>query len=490
MILETLDNICQQLKEIRSKKSVGFVSGVFNILHTGHLRMLKFARNNCDLLVVLVLPDTTPGVTLPLSERCENIEHLTTVDYVLASEKPLVDILDRIKPMKVFKGIEFKNSENIEQQVISKYNGELIFSSGTFHNTSSIEKITNKENFSKKIDSGFLSRHNIKYTDIAETIQSMANVNLLVIGDLIVDKYTSCNPIGISREDPIVVMAASQDSEFLGGAGIVASHAANLGADVTYLTVAGHNRETDFAKSCLKENGVKATVYIDKSRRTTVKHRFRANDKTVFRLNSLDNHDISEDISNKITTFVEKNIESYDAIIFSDFNYGCLPEALIAYLIDIGRKAGLLLFADSQTSSQLGDISRYKGMTMISPTEHEIRMSLKDHNSGLVQLAGKMHSELSAQHSVITLGEDGVFIHSPSGMVGQITTDRIPALNPNAIDVAGAGDVFLVGSCLSLCTGSSIWLASLIGSLCSAIHVSTVGNRPIQKLRILEHLEL
>ena len=317
-----------------------------------------------------------------------------------------------------------------------------------------------------------------------ETINNFATKNLLVIGDLILDKYTTCDPIGISREDPIIVMSPTQDATYIGGAAIVASHAARLGANVTYLSVVGDDEHTSFCIQKLKDYGVKAKLWKDENRRTTLKHRYRSGDKTVFRLNYLDAHDISKNFSDQMVDYIEHRINDFDAIIFSDFNYGCLPQSLIDKVVTIAKKRNVNLFADSQTSSQLGDISRYRDMTMISPTEHEIRVSFKNTDSGLVSLAEQMLKDLRCQHAIITLGADGLLIHSPKIPNGEATTDKIPALNTNPKDVAGSGDVFLVSTALALCCGTTIWLAAYIGAISSGVHVSTVGNEPIDATKI------
>ena len=135
--------------------------------------------------------------------------------------------------------------------------------------------------------------------------------------------------------------------------------------------------DTSFCIQKLKDYGVKAKLWKDENHRTTLKHRYRSGDKTVFRLNYLDAHDISKNFSDQMVDYIEHRINDFDAIIFSDFNYGCLPQSLIDKVVTIAKR-NVNLFADSQTSSQLGDISRYRDMTMISPTEHEIRVSFKN----------------------------------------------------------------------------------------------------------------
>lgn len=119
-------------------------------------------------------------------------------------------------------------------------------------------------------------------------------------------------------------------------------------------------------------------------------------------------------------------------------------------------------------------------MKLITPTEHEIRLAFKDNESGLVELSKKLISISNVDNIFITLGVDGIFIFNKSGIDSSSGTDQIPALNFHAKDVSGAGDSLLAGSSLALAAGANIWYAAYLGSLMSAIQVSTVGNNPIE----------
>ena len=103
---------------------------------------------------------------------------------------------------------------------------------------------------------------------------------------------------------------------------------------------------------------------------------------------------------------LEEDLNQASLLIFSDFNYGCLPQRVVDQIVQICRKLSIPMVADSQSSSQIGDISRFKGMMLITPTEHEARLSVGDSTSGLVVLAEKLAKKAESQHSLITLGHD------------------------------------------------------------------------------------
>lgn len=135
--------------------------------------------------------------------------------------------------------------------------------------------------------------------------------------------------------------------------------------------------------------------------------------------------------------------------------------------------------ADSQSSSQIGDVSRFQQMTLIPPTEREARLALQDFDSGLVVLAAKLQERAKAANVVVTLGAEGVLVQAGPSETNKWQTDRLPALNNAPKDVAGAGDSFLTCAAMALAVGADIWQASYLGSLAAACQVGRVGNIPL-----------
>ena len=197
---------------------------------------------------------------------------------------------------------------------------------------------------------------------------------------------------------------------------------------------------------------------------------------------------INKELQEKILKKLNSIIKKIDLIIFSDFNYGVLPQNLVDEIIKIAKKNNIMISADSQSSSQTGDISRFSNVNLITPTEREARLSLRDNQIGLVRLAENLRNKTSAKNILLKLGEEGILVHPGADNSINEVTDRIGALNQSPKDVAGAGDSLLVSSSLSLLTGSSIWEASYIGSLAAAIQVGRVGNTPINANELIQQI--
>jgi rfaE bifunctional protein kinase chain/domain len=293
----------------------------------------------------------------------------------------------------------------------------------------------------------------------------------------------------MSEEDPTIVVTPIEKERFVGGAGIVAAHAQGLGAKVNFFSVTGTDEAAEFAKSKLQGFGVDATLLRDDSRPTTLKQRYRSKGKTLLRVSHLRQHDISKELISKMDSAIDAAIGSSDVLIFSDFNYGCLPQTLVESITARCKKHGVMMVADSQSSSQVGDVSRFKGMALLTPTERETRLALRDFNSGLVILADKLQKEAKAANVVITLGSEGLLVYT--GVPGKnIHTDRLPAMNTAARDPAGAGDSLLTTAALALATGANIWLASYLGALAAACQVGRIGNLPLTPKELHAAIEI
>jgi rfaE bifunctional protein kinase chain/domain len=291
----------------------------------------------------------------------------------------------------------------------------------------------------------------------------------------------------MSQEDPTIVVTPIEHKQFIGGAGIVAAHAKGLGAEVRYFTVTGQDDTARFANDRLQEYGVRVEAFTDESRPTTLKQRYRAAGKTLLRVSHLRQHDVPAEILARMLKAIKRGMDSCDLVVFADFNYGCLPQQLVDEVVTLGRKRGVTMVADSQASSQMSDVSRFTGMSLITPTEREARLAMRDPHSGLVVLAEALGEKAQAGNVVVTLGAEGVLINARSD--DGWLTDRLPAFNTVVKDPAGAGDSLLTCSAMALCAGIDIWRSVYLGSLAAACQVARVGNIPLMQADITAEIE-
>ncbi len=469
------------------KKKV-FVSGDFNILHPGHLRLLKFAKSSGDYLIVGVNGDNISSKSQTEDIRLESMKATSYVDEAFIMNVSTIEWIKKYKPDIVVKGKEHEYRINEELEILTSYGGQLLFNSGEigFASLDLLKKEFEITSYNVVHNNEYLQRHNIIFASLQNTIERFKDLNILVIGDTIVDEYISCEPLGMSQEDPTIVVSPLASDKFIGGAAIVASHAKTLGANVKYISVVGNDLDREFVKSGLEELSIDISLYSDETRPTTLKQRFRANGKTLLRVNHLKQHKISSDIERLVLEEIKQNITELDLIIFSDFSYGVLTQNLIDSISVMGKKYNIFMSADSQSSSQVGDISKFKNMTLVTPTEREIRLSLNDFESGLVVLSEKLTNKSASKYIFTTLGAEGIMLYNHQE--NELITDNITALGNIAKDVSGAGDSLLTCSSMALSVGASIWESAYLGSLAAAIQISRVGNVPIKKDELLQEL--
>jgi rfaE bifunctional protein kinase chain/domain len=482
--------LTELLRKAKDARKIVFVSGNFNIVHPGHLRLLKFARECGDFLVVGVNEHGPETLTVPSEMRLEGVRAISLVDYAFLLHEPAERFIAKLKPAVVVKGKEFETRDNPERATIEDYGGRLLFGSGEVR-FSSLD-LLQREYFEANLSTirkptEFAQRHGFSMADLKQHLSHFDGMRVIVVGDLIVDEYINCQPLGMSQEDPTIVVAPLDSKRFVGGAGIVAAHARGLGAEVEYFGVAGADEAAGFARQTLDHYGVRYTIVTDDSRPTTLKQRYRAEGKSLLRVSYLRQHDARSEIASQMRSAVEKRIRDADLLIFADFNYGCLPQPLVEDLIRLGRQPNVTMVADSQASSQVGDVSRFAGMRLLTPTEREARLAMRDWNSGLVVLAESLRRKARAENVVITLGSEGILVHAANSVSGD--TDRLPAFNTAPRDPVGAGDSFVACAAMALCAGVDIWQSAYLGSLAAACQTARVGNTPLTGAELMAEID-
>jgi len=467
------------------------VSGKFKVIHSGHIRLFKLARELSEELVVAL--DVTGLDSSDIAWRVKALESIDFVSRVLTYKSNIEQILLNEKPDTVVKGSEFSQAFNVEENLLAQWDGRLIFSSGDSFFSEKDMIDSPHDNLIKKrypLPLDFMQRHGISSLRLIAILESFRDINVCVIGDLIIDEFINCHPLGMSQEEPTIVVTPIDKKRFLGGAGIVAAHCASLGAKTTLLTIRGEDEAGQWGATKAQEYGIEMIALVDSTRPTTLKQRFRSGSQTLLKLTHLRQENISSDLEVKLLETFKSKMSNFDLIIFSDFSYGVLTTKITKEILRTAKDSVIFVAADSQSSSQIGDLSRFEFSDLITSTEREARLELKDENSGLVVLAEKLRFELNARNILLKLGGDGVIIHGTDAGGQILATDQVPALNDSFVDTSGAGDSLLATAALSLASSATIYEATLLGSLVAAIQVGRIGNTPITSSGVTELLHL
>lgn len=484
-MFQVLDQI---KKAALGKGRVSFISGKFNVLHPGHIRLFRFAREVSDFLIVGIYPDGyVEDIIFSERERLEGVSANHWVDFAFVIKNSPESIIAQIRPDVVVKGKEHEGSMNPEAGVINEYGGTLRFVSGDtrFSDHALLRSEINDNVVSHAHE--YLSRRKISRQRLITLAEEFSTIRTLVIGDLIVDKYVECEPVGMSSESPTIVVRPVIEKEFVGGAGIVAAHAASLGGQTEFISVCGDDQDGRYGKSVIEQYNVQSSISNDVDRSTTIKTRYRAQGQTLFRVNQFRDHEIDKALQASLYAKALACLDRIDLLILSDFGYGLLSQELVDSIIVAANERQIIIAADSQSSSQLGNIGRFKGTSLITPTEKEARLATQNRYAGLVGITEELTKITDATQIILTLGSEGVFVHSGLDKKNS-EDDRIPALNRRPTDVAGAGDAFLVVAALGISVGANIWEAAYLGSMAAGCQVGRIGNVPLQKTELFAAL--
>lgn len=474
-------------------KITSLIYGHFTLIHSGHSRLFEFAKSISDKLTIgVIADDQLDNSFVSETQRCENLIQSGFPDEVILIKEDIETYIAKHKPNFVIKGAEFKGLENTEAALVKSYGGKLLF--GTSNISDSDIPQNKHTSASEVIDRikirRFADRHNLSGSQLKDVFQEINNMNIIVLGDLIVDEYVDCSDVGMSRENPSLVVTPTNENWFVGGAGIVAMHAASLGAKVEFITSVGESTATHFAQKELEKYGVKNDFLRAFGHETVVKRKYFLNGSALLRVNKFPKSYPGSEYEESIITKISEKIEKTDAIILADFNYGTLSKKLVSKIIKMAKKGNVFISGDSQSSSQIGKIGSFKKCNLISLTEYEARLALQEQELGPNFLIKQFVKYSESDKVFLKLGKSGFLIHSG----GENSTDlwqeeSIPALNEHPIDISGAGDSMLVLGSLVLALGKDIWSASLLAAIASAIQISRKGNVPITSNEIIELID-
>lgn len=461
--------------------------GRFVVLHPGHIRLFRYARTLGEKVIVAL--EVTEVQHEDIEWRVGAIRGTSLVDEVILVSNDLSSKIEDLKPHFVLKGLEFKGLEFPEEEVLKSVGGQLVFSSGSYiySETQSDEPNRTTPELKSQVEA-FLERNKKSLEGMKSSLTTFRNRRIAVIGDSIVDEIIECQPIGMSAESPSLVVTPTRKRRYIGGAAIVAGHCAGLGAETTLLSARGSDEPGDWIESELVKSGVSTMFYLDQNRKTTYKQRFKSRQQVLLRLNDISPVAITSQAEHYILTKLEGMLKDLDAIILSDFSYGVLTGDLASSIIQLAKQNKIFVSADSQTSSQIGRLSKFCGVNLICPTELEARQELRDDASGLIHIVESLRNKLQSQNVLLKLGAEGVLLHGIKNDYSFLRTDQIPAITNYVIDTSGAGDAMLACATLALISKEDLYGAGFLGSVASSIQVSRIGNLPISSEEMMEAL--
>ena len=491
--IKTLAELSRETTKYRDeKKKVVLALGHFNVIHPGHLRFLNFARAQGDYLVIAVLGDNKLDEMnsrhfFKQEERAQGVASIEIVDaIILLDTASFKELTDTIKPEIYVKGREFEDRLDLirdEIDFVKSNGGKVLFHSGEVQYAST-EIFDHKftDILQEKADQlkDACRRREINLTHVKKQLEEFSNLNMLVIGDSIVDQFVACDALGMSSEAPVLAIRELEEKQFIGGAAIIACHLKALSANSHFISITGRDEPGRFLKKQLTNAGVENVLLTDPGRPTSFKIRYMVNNQKLLRVSRLQEHSVNKDLEGKIIKALREMMPKMDGVIVADFVYGVITETILAEIIRLAKKHNVRLFGDLQCSSQVGNVGKFVDFDLITPTEKEARIALQDNENGLEKVGRKLMEKTNCNNLLITLAENGMVAYQKEKEQDDFVSSQFfPALVTNPVDVAGAGDSLLSGVALSLCAKNDLMQASIIGSCLAAITVNRIGNTPV-----------
>lgn len=306
-------------------------------------------------------------------------------------------------------------------------------------------------------------------------LESFSGINVLIVGDVMLDRYWWGGVTRISPEAPVPVVNLENTSLVAGGAANVAVNVAGLGAIPYLVGLIGEDEEAGFFSDILNENKISPEFLIkSRDRRTTIKTRVIAHGQHVVRIDQETKLKLSRQEEKSIWKTLEELLKRVQIVIVSDYGKSIITENLVMRLITSARECGKFVMIDPKGKSY----QKYRGATMLTPNRFEVAevLHLEDFEQPTIESAGeKMLEDFSLDALLITQGEAGMTLFERKGR----KTNHLSITARNVYDVTGAGDTVI--ACLTTAVGGGATFidAAKFANQAAGLVVEQVGTTAI-----------
>lgn len=320
--------------------------------------------------------------------------------------------------------------------------------------------------------------------DLQTLFESLGNIKVGIVGDVMLDSYMWGRVDRISPEAPVPIVAVEKKELRIGGAGNVALNIAALGAKASIISVTGNDDDGTALKAMFEQNAIDTSFLLQSSKRiTTNKIRVISRNQQMMRLDNEITTDLGYEDENRLILAVQHYIaqEKPAVIILEDYNKGVLTELVIKKVIELCRHNNIITAVDPKRKN----FFNFRQVDIFKPNFKEATEGLNllstEINEGLLQEIHKqLHEKLEHSISFITLSEKGVFYQQ------QNDAAIIPSHIRNIADVSGAGDTVIAVASLVYAATKNARLMAEVANIAGGLVCEEVGTAAINKERLLE----
>lgn len=296
---------------------------------------------------------------------------------------------------------------------------------------------------------------------------AFSKAKILVVGDVMLDRYWFGDVDRISPEAPVPVVRVGRKDERLGGAANVAVNARSLGANLCLMGVVGQDEAGQTIQNLLEGSGIQAKLFHDPEFPTTVKLRVISRQQQLIRID-FEAAPSTAQLSNKMNLF-EQAFEDYDVIVFSDYGKGALEH--VAEMVQSCKKAGKFTLVDPKGD----DYAKYAGASILTPNRSEFRQVMGSWKTEdeLREKAQNLRQRLNLGALLLTRSEDGMTLFHEEGVL------HVPAQAREVFDVSGAGDTVIATLACGLGAGLGVQESVRLANQAGGVVVGKLGTAVI-----------
>lgn len=320
--------------------------------------------------------------------------------------------------------------------------------------------------------------------NLIKELNNIKTKNILVIGDIMIDKYYLGISKRISPEAPVPVLLKKEEKIVLGGAANVAINVKKAKQKVSLMSVIGEDKNGDILVKILNENNIDASFIIkDKNRSTTVKSRFIGqNNIQMFRFDEETVKPLESENNKKIYEILEKNISKFDILVISDYNKGVLTTENTAKIIEIANKNNVKTLVDVKEPKY----EKYKNAFLIKPNLMELQDITKmktDTEKEILEASKELLIKTNCNYVLTTRGKDGMTL------VSNDVQKHIKCLSEEVCDVTGAGDTVISYLAVGLSNNIDLLNTIQIANYAAGVGVSKMGTYAVKIEEIKRYIE-
>lgn len=472
--------------------------GCFDLVHPGHVRHLRFARAQGDLLLVSITNDAGVGKgagrpLIPEELRAENLAELDCVSWVHVCEQATgVELLEAVRPDVYIKGAEYETNRDprfhAERDTVERHGGRVVFSSGdvVFSSTALIEAISRSTDPFHARLRGLLDDERLSSERMAELIGSFRGQRVVVVGDVIRDTYVFCDRPSVAGESPVMTLRPMQTRTFDGGAAIIARHAAALGASPVLVTALPEDEAGRGLRARLEGEGI-AVRAIRTEQPIAEKERFLVGPQKVMKVDRVVRTVLDARTRDALVATAEgaARERTTDAVVVADFGLGLFSSEALRRLTRKLRGAARVVTGD--VSGRRSGLRDMRGLDLVCPSEDELREAFGSFDEALPAVTWRLLNETRARAAIVTMGPEGLVAFDrlaeasehDGAFATRLKSEHVPAVSAHAVDALGCGDALLTTATLALARGSSLLEAGFLASVAAGLEAGRLGNVPI-----------